>query len=110
PDLPPASRRGVASRRWTGSWHTTFVTVDRRGGRPVDARFAAELRGFLEPFRLAGHEVAIEPPRMVPLDLRLPICVHAGHRAADVRRALLARLSSQVLADGTLGYFHPDRF
>ena len=28
----PEVQRAAATRRWTGSWHTMFVTVDRRGG------------------------------------------------------------------------------
>src|SRR5262249_14202083 len=53
----PEVQRAVATRRWTGSWHTVFITVDRRGGRDVDAPFEHDLTQFLERYRLAGHDV-----------------------------------------------------
>ena len=35
----PDVQRAVAELRWTGSWRTIFIAVDRRGGRRVDAAF-----------------------------------------------------------------------
>ena len=35
----PEVQRAAARFRWTGSWHTVFVTADRAGGGPVDAPF-----------------------------------------------------------------------
>jgi hypothetical protein len=106
----PGVQRAVAARRWMGSWPVVFLTVDRIGRRPVDAAFEAELVGFLERYRLAGHDLEVEPPRFVPLDVALWVCVDPGFVAADVRRALLDRLSSGTRPDGSPGFFHPDRF
>ena len=106
----PAVQRAVTTRRWTGSWHTMFITVDRKKGLPVDAPFEAELRLFLERFRLAGHDIEIDAPRFVALDLRLTVCVKPGYFRSDVQEALLQRFSRHLLADGTLGFFHPDNF
>ncbi len=106
----PEVSRAVARRRWTGSWHTMFVTVDRAGGREVDDAFERELSAFLERYQLAGHDVEIEPPRFVPLDLALRVCVEAGHRRSDVKRALLETFSNRDLPDGRRGFFHPDNF
>ncbi|MGH7230116.1 MAG: baseplate J/gp47 family protein, partial [Nitrospiraceae bacterium] len=53
----PDVQHAAATRRWTGSWYTMFVTVDRRGGKPVDAIFEQALRDFLEPFRMAGYDL-----------------------------------------------------
>lgn len=106
----PDVQRAVAERRWTGSWQTMFIAVDRRGGRPVDAQFETDMRTFLEPFRLAGHDVEIEPPSFVPLDVALVVCVAHGHYAEHVEAALLDRFSSGTQADGSLGFFHPDAF
>ena len=33
----PAVQKAAATLRWTGSWHSMFVTVDRLGGLAVDA-------------------------------------------------------------------------
>jgi hypothetical protein len=106
--LHPEVQRAIATRRWTGSWHTTFVTVDRRGGRDVDAAFERELTGFLERYRLAGHDLEIAPPLFVPLDIALDICARSGHFSADVRRRLFDAFGARVLPDGARGFFHPD--
>jgi hypothetical protein len=106
----PAVQRATATFRWTGSWHTVFLTVDRLGGLPVDANFENDLVSFLEPFPLAGFDMEIEPPRFVPLDIAFTVCVARGHLRADVEVALLDVLSSRDLPDGRRGFFHPDNF
>lgn len=99
----PSVQRAVATRRWTGSWYTIFITVDRRGGLPVDAAFEADLRAFLERYRMAGQDVEIDGPIYVPLDLAFVVCVEYGYFAANVKAALLDRFSTRA-------FFHPDNF
>jgi len=106
----PAVQRAVATRRWTGSWWTIFLTVDRKGGLPVDAAFEDELRAFLERYRMAGYDLEIDGPRYVSLDLAFAVCVEPGYFASNVKAALLARFSSRVLPDRTRGFFHADNF
>jgi hypothetical protein len=106
----PEVQRAVAERRWTGSWLTHFLAIDRRGGREVDVAFETELRAFLEPVRLAGHDLEIEPPAYVPLDIALVVCVAPGHYAEHIEAALLDRFAAGVSANGSLGFFHPDNF
>ena len=105
-----AVQRAVATRRWTGSWHTMFITIDRKNGLPVDALFEEELRQFIERYRLAGHDIEIDAPHFVALDLRFTVCVQAGYFRSDVQEALLMRFSRHLLPDGTRGFFHPDNF
>jgi len=106
----PEVQKAVATRRWTGSWHTLFITVDRKGGRPIDAEFEADLRAFLEQFRLAGHDVEIESPRFVALEIAFPVCVAHGYFRSQVKEMLLDIFSNRDLPDGTRGFFHPDNF
>jgi hypothetical protein len=103
-----AVQRAAASFRWTGSWRTVSVTVDRLGGGPVDAPFEESLRAYLEKYRLAGHDLEIEPPRPVALDIAMSVRVKEGYFASQVRRALLEVFSNRTLADGRRGVFHPD--
>ncbi len=103
-------QRVQATPRWTGSWRTTFVSVDRDGGQAVDAPFRAALRNHLEAFRLAGQDLAIDAPREVALELALEVCVAPGHFPERVRKALLERFHNRVGANGKAGLFHPDRF
>jgi hypothetical protein len=104
----PEVQRAAATFRWTGSWHTVFVTVDRRGGLDVDDDFKARLRDNLEPFRMAGHDVEVDGPIFVPLVLALTVCVKPDYFNASVKQALLEVLSNRLLPDGRRGLFHPD--
>jgi Baseplate J-like protein len=106
----PQVQRAAATRRWTGSWHTMFVTVDRKGSVSVDEQFRAELRAFLEGFRLAGYDLEIDAPRFVPLDLALDVCVTPASLRSEVKQALLEAFGNRDLPDGQRGFFHPDSF
>lgn len=106
----PRVQRAAGTLRWTGSWHTAFVTVDRTGGLPVDAEFEADLRQHLERYRLAGLDLEVDGPRFVPLEIEMQVCVEPGHFRAAVKAALLDVFSSRRRPDGRLGVFHPDRF
>jgi hypothetical protein len=106
----PEVQRAAATIRWTGSWHTVYVTVDRAGGGKVDEPFEAEMRALLERYRMAGIDVEIDGPRFVPLELELLVCVKSDYFRADVERSVLGVLGSRALPDGTQGLFHPDRF
>ncbi|HEU4421772.1 MAG TPA: putative baseplate assembly protein [Pilimelia sp.] len=115
----PQVQRAAATRRWTGSWYTEFVTVDRRSGGPVEAAFRAEIAAFLERYRMAGYDVEVDAPIFVPLDIVLTVCVAPGYFRANVKRALLDAFSARDLPDGrplaarasgVRGFFHPDNF
>lgn len=103
-------QRAHADRRWTGSWHTLFLAVDRLGGREVDAAFEESLRRHLASRRLAGHDLEIVPPLYVPLDIAFYVCVCGDHYPADVERDLLDVFSSGYTRAGRPGFFHPDNF
>ncbi|KQP12269.1 putative baseplate assembly protein [Pseudorhodoferax sp. Leaf267] len=98
-------QRAVATRRWTGSWYTMFITVDRRGEEGIDPVFEDSITAFIDRYRLAGHDVEIDAPAYVPLDVALHVCARPGYFPADVQRRLLA-----VFATSARGFFHPDRF
>ncbi|MEA3064222.1 MAG: hypothetical protein QOJ27_657 [Sphingomonadales bacterium] len=106
----PDVQRAQAERRWTGSWHTLFLAVDRLGGREVDAAFEESLRTQLASRRLAGHDLEIVPPRYVPLDIAFYVCVCGDHYPADVERDLLDVFSSGYRRNGQPGFFNPDNF
>jgi hypothetical protein len=106
----PDVQRATARFRWTGSWHTVFVTADRFGGAKVEGSFAARLREHLERFRMAGYDLHADNPRYVPLDISVHVCVSRRYARARVLREVKRVLSSSVLPDGTLGLFHPDSF
>ena len=106
----PEVQKAVATRRWTGSWYTMFLTIDRKSGLEVKEDFESELVKFLDKYRLAGQDLEIDSPDYVPLDITFTVCVESGYFRSDVKEALLEKFSSRELSDGTLGFFHPDNF
>ncbi|HSL83183.1 MAG TPA: putative baseplate assembly protein [Thermoanaerobaculia bacterium] len=104
----PEVQKAAARFRWFGSWYTVAITVDRLGALPVDREFEDDLMGFLERFRVAGQDLEIQPPRFVPLDLGLTVCVRPGFFRSDVREAVLEVLGNRDLPGGGRGLFHPD--
>ena len=55
-------QRAAAQFRWTGSWYTAFVTVDRTGGTTLDPTFEGNLGRFLDRYRMAGQDIELERP------------------------------------------------
>jgi predicted phage baseplate assembly protein len=106
----PGIQRAAATYRWTGSWHTVFLTADRFGGAAVDTAFETGLRAEVEQYRLAGYDLEINSPVFVALELGLTVCVVRDQFRSDVLAAVLEVLSDHVLSDGSLGLFHPNRF
>lgn len=108
--LHPDVMNAQATLRWTGSWRTMFITVDRRRGQFIDDRFEEELQKFLGPFRMAGHDLKIEGPILVPLDIALDVNVKPSYSASEVKIALIEAFSNLDFPRGRKGYFHPDNF
>jgi hypothetical protein len=106
----PGVQRARAERRWTGSWHTIFLFLDRIGGLPVDDAFETALRRFLGALRLAGHDLEILRPAYVALDIELIVCACPEHDAAEVARGLTGEFSAGHVPGGAPGFFHPDNF
>jgi hypothetical protein len=101
-------QRAAATFRWTGSWHTVFLTVDRLGSRPITPEYEQELRGHVDRYRMAGYDVEVDGPRFVSLELALHVCVASDHFRSDVERELLEVLGNRDLPNGKRGLFHPD--
>ena len=128
----PSIQRAAARFRWTGSWRTVFVTPDRFAsgaleGAPLRSTtplhsvgtdpqgrsgdpFEDELGAFLEPYRMAGHDLDVDTPQYVPLDIQMQVCAKREYFRSDVKHALEEIFSSRQLANGRRGLFHPDNF
>ncbi|HEY9641418.1 MAG TPA: putative baseplate assembly protein [Coleofasciculaceae cyanobacterium] len=106
----PGVQKALATRRWTGSWHTIFITVDRAGGLAIDDSFKQGLLNFLDGYRLAGHDIEIDAPRFVPLDLAMTVQVNPAYFQNAIKQVLLETFSNTRLANGQPGFFNPDRF
>lgn len=106
----PLVAKAVAMFRWTGSWHTVFITVDPLGRSDLPAALQQSIKDWVARFTLAGYDLEIAPPTYVPLEIEIDICVCRDHFRAHVEEALLTALSSYRLPDNKLGFFHPDNF
>ena len=106
----PDVQRAAATFRWTGSWYTSFLTVDRLAGKEVDEDFEQGLRQCLERYRMAGQDVEVDGPQYVSLEMEMIVCVKWNYRTSDVKAAMLETFSNRILPDGRRGLFHPDNF
>ncbi|MEE9555567.1 MAG: putative baseplate assembly protein [candidate division Zixibacteria bacterium] len=103
-------QKAAARFRWTGSWYTVFITVDRRNARDVDTEFKGEICRHLEQYRMAGYDLEIRGPLFVPLDIVVNVCVKPEYFRNHVKESLLQVFSRYDLPDGRRGFFHPDNF
>ena len=103
-------QRAVATLRWSGSWHTVRVHVDRVGGAPLDAPFETATTSRLDRYRLAGYDLEVVGPIYVPLDIVLTVCTAPGAWRESVAGALQTVFGTGRLADGTRAFFHPDNY
>jgi predicted phage baseplate assembly protein len=101
-------QRAHARKRWLGGWSAIFLTVDRVGGGEVDDDFRRVLLDYLEPYRMMGHDLAIDAPVYVPLEITLEACAVPDAFADQVSEALEERFSAGLMPDGRRGFFHPD--
>jgi hypothetical protein len=106
----PGVARAAANFRWTGSWITVFLTIERNADQLVDANFKANLEAYLERYRLAGYDLEVEDAVRVPLRVAMHVCVDSGYVATDIEQLLLEVFTSGLKPDGTPGVFNPQRF
>ncbi len=106
----PGVARAAATFRWTGSWNTMFVTIERDGNVPLDAGFKTTVEEYLDAYRMAGVDLEVEDAIRVPLYVAMHVCVRPEYVATDVESVLLQVFSSGVLPDGSAAMFNPQRF
>ena len=103
-------QRSAATFRWTGSWRTVFLTVDRLGGESLGTILEQQLGKCIERYRLAGHDLEINTPQYVSLEIKMEVCVKRDYFTGPVKAALLDVFSNKELSNGQTGIFHPDNF
>jgi hypothetical protein len=106
--------------RWTGSWHTVFVALHPRDAADLITEGGGKMRlrderaqqalAHLTRYKLAGYDLEVRAAQYVPLEIDLQLCIARGHFRGDVLAGVYRALSSRRNADGSLGFFHPERF
>jgi hypothetical protein len=108
--VDPTLAQALGTFRWTGSWQTVFISVDPSGTETVSPAQVSSIKTGMELFRMAGHDVEVNAPIYVSLEIHMRVCVAPGYLASHVEQALLGVLSNCILPDGTVGAFYPNNF
>jgi hypothetical protein len=107
----PEVARAVATKRLCGCCCVIRLIVERMDHVQVlDADFRRRLRAYMENYRLMGHEIEIEAPHYVPLQIAFTVRVLQGYLRSDVKKALLETFGSSVIRGEERGFFHPGNF
>ncbi len=100
--------QAAARYAWIGSWRTVQIAIDPVGTTELDDALREKLARHLDAVRLIGEDLEIRPPRFVPLDIQVALCIHLRYWPEDVRFLLEQEFSEGYTPDGRLGFFHPD--
>lgn len=116
----PAVAAAKCTFRWTGSWMTVFVAVHPKdpadlitepGGRTrLRDELARSVRNHLTRYKLAGYDLEVRTAQYVPLEIEIQLCIARGHFRGDVLAAAWRALGNRRYANGSTGFFHPNRF
>ena len=106
----PGIARAVASYAWTGSWRTVRIVLDPEGATELDPDLLSEVSAHLEAVRLIGEDLELRPPRFVPLEIGISLCLTPDAWPEDVRYVIEQELSAGITPDGRRGFFHPDEW
>lgn len=104
-----AIQRAAGELRWMGSWYEARVSIDPARTEDADAQLLQQIRRYLYRYRRMGHDLATGQAQYVPLDVGIEVCVRPHDARGEVKAQLLDAFSNRQLADGSLGFFHPDR-
>lgn len=99
-----------AELEWMGSWFEAFVVLDELGSGDPDKPTLRQVQDRLERVRRLGHDLRVAGAIAVPIDLALVVCIADDALPGDVRAALAELFGTGRRADGSLAYFHPDRW
>ncbi len=101
-------QRAYAAYSWTGSWRTVRITIDPRGGTELTETLSDKLASHLDAVRLIGEDLEIRPPRFVPLDITVELCVHPDFWPEDIKYLLEQEFSDGWTPGGRPAFFNPD--
>ncbi len=106
-ELPEVSR-AAARYAWTGSWRTVQIAIDPAGATELNDDLRLKIASHLDVVRLLGEDLELRPPRFVPLEIHLALCLHPDYWPEDVKSLLEQEFSDGFTPDGRMGFFHPD--
>ena len=108
--LDKAIRAARGTLRWTGSWHTAFVSIEAAAGDALPATLATSTKNRLNLLRMTGVDLDVEGAVIVGLRIEMNICVASDHFQSDVRDALMRVFTVGDLCSGQRGILNPENF
>ena len=102
--------RASARYAWTGSWRTVRIAIDPAGTTVLTDELRKDIARYLDAVRLMGEDLEIRPPRFVPLEISVFLCIHPEYWPEDIKYILEQEFSDGFTLDGRRGFFHPDRW
>ena len=106
----PWVQRAGATRRWTGSWLTEFVTADPEGTTVLSEEHRSELEQEMDCVRQAGRPVVVRDPVYRPIDLLIRICVKPDAYEGQVLERVTRALAGRRRPGQPIPFFDPDHF
>lgn len=106
-ELPDVSRAS-ARYAWIGSWRRVQIAIDPSGTTEFTDELRERIARHLDAVRLIGEDLEIRPPRFVPLNINVSLCIHPGYWPEDIKYILEQEFSDGFTPDGRMGFFHPD--
>ncbi|MCD4810252.1 MAG: baseplate J/gp47 family protein [Methanosarcinales archaeon] len=100
--------KASARYAWTGSWKTVRITIDPAGSVEMDDELRKKIASHLDAVRLIGEDLEIRPPRFVPLEINVTMCIHSDYWPEDIKSILEQEFSDGFTPDGRQAFFHPD--
>jgi hypothetical protein len=94
--------------RWTGSWHTAFVSVSP--ATAVSPALITAVKDTLNTRRMMGVDIEVESAKIIGLRIEMEICVASDHFQSDVEEALLHLFITGNQCSGKPGLLNPDNF
>jgi hypothetical protein len=108
PERDPRVQAASAALRWSGSWYEADVALDALGTPDLDSSLQASVEQRLRRYRRMGHDLRVGAADIVPIRLKLDLCIKPDYLRAHVVAAVREALSNRTLSGGHRGFFHPD--
>lgn len=108
-ELPEVSH-AAASYSWSGSRRVVRVVVDPSGSTNLSPAAYKKIFQYLSAVKLIGDDLEIRPPRFVPLEILVTLCIKPEFWKDDIEFLLGQNFSDDYTHDGRLAFFHPDRW
>lgn len=96
--------------RWTGSWHTAFVTPDPKNAVALSDEWKEDIFHQLNRFRQAGREAFSLDPQYADLDIEIEICASPYAYPGELKERIMIQLFGKKGVLPVTGFFSANRF